>query len=207
MTKLVNKIIQIQGKLKAPKNQTNTYSPSKFKYRSAEDILEALKPLLVENQVLQTISDEIVLIGDRYYIKATVTVTYEDESLSVTGYARETLSRKGMDDSQVTGSTSSYARKYALNGMWAIDDTKDSDTDEYHEQTTKEESVLLSTEEVKEIQEGLISEYGRDETIEAWKLMLANFETKTDSMVRKLKSHYIVYMTKLLEGWKNDKKD
>ncbi|NLC26152.1 MAG: ERF family protein [Fastidiosipila sp.] len=130
---LQEKIIEVQSRLKAPKGQWNAFS--KFNYRSAEDILEALKPLLAEVGLLQTISDEVLLIGDRYYIRATVTVKHEDEELCVTAYAREAESKKGMDESQITGTASSYARKYALNGLWAIDDTKDADTDEHHRQT------------------------------------------------------------------------
>ena len=121
--KLLN---EIQQKLIAHKEQYNTYG--KYKYRSAEDILEAVKPLL--GDAILVISDEMVQLGDRYYVKATVTLTAGDPQKieSATAYAREPLSRKGMDESQITGAASSYARKYALNGLFCIDDTKDADT-------------------------------------------------------------------------------
>lgn len=115
----------IQTALKAPKSQYNKFG--KYSYRSCEDILEALKPLLFDLKATLTISDEIVLIGERYYVKATATLTYEDDSVSVSAYAREGEEQAGMAPSQVTGSTSSYARKYALNGLFCIDDNKDAD--------------------------------------------------------------------------------
>lgn len=117
---------QIQQKLKAPKNQRNSFGG--YNYRSCEDILEALKPVLAEFNAAVLLSDEIVQMGTRWYIKATATLKTETESISVTAYAREAETRKGMDDSQITGSASSYARKYALNGLFGIDDTKDADT-------------------------------------------------------------------------------
>ncbi|NCC80316.1 MAG: recombinase [Clostridia bacterium] len=121
------KLLNIQGDLKAPKNRTNTFG--KYKYRSAEDILEAVKPHLVDNKLAQTISDEVFASGDRVYVKATVTLydTESEETISTSAYAREEFDKKGMDSAQLTGSTSSYARKYALNGMYAIDDTQDAD--------------------------------------------------------------------------------
>ena len=124
---IMKELVQIQARLKAPKGQQNNFG--KYKYRSCEDILEAAKPLLLEFLCLLTCSDDIVLIGDRYYIKATYTITNpEKESISVSGFARESFEKKGMDTSQITGATSSYSRKYALNGLFAIDDTKDADT-------------------------------------------------------------------------------
>jgi len=121
----VDSLLQIQSKLKAPKNQRNTFG--NYNYRSCEDILEAVKPLLAEVGAVLTISDEMLNIGDRYYIKATVTFSSKEGSRQVTAFAREDESRKGMDGSQITGAASSYARKYALNGMFLIDDTKDAD--------------------------------------------------------------------------------
>jgi hypothetical protein len=125
MKNLIDKLVIIQGTLKAPKNQTNNFG--KYKYRSCEDILEALKPHLTTHNLYLSISDELVNLGDRYYVKATVTIDDGNDNLTVSAYAREEESKKGMDGSQVTGTSSSYARKYALNGMFAIDDTKDSD--------------------------------------------------------------------------------
>lgn len=117
---------EIQSKLKAPKGQRNTFGG--YNYRSCEDILEALKPVLAEYGAAVLLSDEIVQMGTRWYVKATATLKTENESISVTAFAREAENRKGMDESQITGSASSYARKYALNGLFGIDDTKDADT-------------------------------------------------------------------------------
>ena len=122
----IEKIVAIQSELKAPKGQYNSFG--KYNYRSCEDILEGVKPLLTKHGLVLTIQDSINLIGDRFYVKATATITDGKEELSTSAYARESLDKKGMDASQVTGATSSYARKYALNGLLAIDDTKDADT-------------------------------------------------------------------------------
>lgn len=131
------KLCTIQAKLVAPKNQRNSFGG--YNYRSCEDILEALKPLLAETKCVLTLSDHVTAVADRVYVQATATLTdCEDGSfVSNTAYAREPVSKKGMDDSQITGTASSYARKYALNGLFAIDDNKDPDTDEYAKQTAK----------------------------------------------------------------------
>lgn len=123
----MSEIIKIQGELKAPKGQFNAFG--KYKYRSAEDILEAVKPIAHKFGCYITLSDELVNVGERYYIRATATLwNKENEVVNyTTAYAREEESKKGMDGSQVTGASSSYARKYALSGLLAIDDTKDSD--------------------------------------------------------------------------------
>jgi hypothetical protein len=128
---------EIQRDLKAPKGQFNNFG--KYKYRSCEDIVEAVKPLLAEHGAHLTLSDEIIGLTDwdRVYVKATATITFEDgTTVQTTAFAREPETKKGMDDSQITGTASSYARKYALNGLLAIDDTKDADTDEHRNQTT-----------------------------------------------------------------------
>lgn len=123
---MINEILQsIQTGLKAPKGQFNSFG--KYAYRSCEDILEAVKPLLAEHKATLTLSDDVVAVADRIYIKATAVITVGEESRAVTAYAREEDAKKGMDASQVTGAASSYARKYALNGLFAIDDNKDSD--------------------------------------------------------------------------------
>ncbi len=129
------KLLKVQQELKVPKSLYNSFS--KFNYRSAEQILEEAKKALAEYKLLIHVSDEMVQLGDRYYIKATarVTDTESDNFIETYGYAREELTKKGMDSMQITGATSSYARKYALNGLFAIDDTKDADTDEYTERT------------------------------------------------------------------------
>lgn len=118
------RVAEIQSKLKAPKGQNNSFGG--YRYRSCEDIMEAVKPLL--GGLMMTVGDEIVEVAGRVYVKATATITDGQSSVSNTAYAREAQSRKGMDDSQITGSASSYARKYALNGLLLIDDTKDADT-------------------------------------------------------------------------------
>lgn len=120
------KVVSVQSELKAPKGQYNSFG--KYNYRSCEDILEGVKPLLNKYGLYLTIDDAVELIGDRYYIKATATLSDGDNCISTSAYARESLDKKGMDISQVTGATSSYARKYALNGLLCIDDTKDADT-------------------------------------------------------------------------------
>ena len=123
---LTQRVGDIQHKLKAPKGQYNSFG--KYNYRSCEDILEGVKPLLKEHNLALLIDDEIVQIGERYYVKATAKITDGRERVSATAYAREPDTKKGMDESQITGATSSYARKYALNALLCIDDTKDADT-------------------------------------------------------------------------------
>ena len=137
MKEVLKKLCIIQAELKAPKNQFNKFGG--YKYRSCEDILEAAKPLCNKHGCTLTVGDKLENIGDRYYIAATATL-YENESgesITNTAYAREEESKKGMDGSQITGTASSYARKYALNGLFCIDDTKDADTDEYKAQQDK----------------------------------------------------------------------
>ena len=123
----MKELIRIQNALKAPKGQYNSFG--KYSYRSCEDILEAVKPLLSSYDCILTLSDEITLVGERYYVKATaILLNGAGDKVEVTAYAREEEDKKGMDGSQITGAASSYARKYALNGLFCIDDTKDSDT-------------------------------------------------------------------------------
>lgn len=123
----------IQQELKAPKGQYNSFG--KYHYRSCEDIVESVKPLLAKHGAQLTLTDDIVMVGDRIYVKATATL-YDEKGVSetATAFAREPEQKKGMDESQITGTASSYARKYALNGLFLIDDTKDPDTDEYRNQ-------------------------------------------------------------------------
>ena len=127
---LVEKIIKVQSTLKAPKNQRNNFG--NYNYRSCEDILEAVKPLLAENGLILTISDEMVMLGNRFYVKAEATITDGENKITNSAYAREEETKKGMDASQITGAASSYARKYALNGLFCIDDTKDADATNDH---------------------------------------------------------------------------
>lgn len=125
------KLMFVQTELKAPKGQYNSFG--KYKYRSCEDILEAVKPLLLKNKATLRISDSVVMIGERFYLQATATFTDVEsgESIECKAYANESESHKGMTAEQITGTASSYARKYCLNGLFLIDDTKDADTDEY----------------------------------------------------------------------------
>jgi len=126
MSDISELMTNIQAELKAPKGQFNSFG--KYKYRSCEDIVEAVKPILKKYGAYLNITDDIIMLGDRFYVKATATITTKDGSEKASAYAREALDKKGMDDAQITGSASSYARKYALNGLLAIDDNKDADT-------------------------------------------------------------------------------
>lgn len=150
----IEKVAEIQQKLKAPKNQYNNFGG--YHYRNCEDILEAVKPML-GNLVLK-LDDEAVAVGNRVYIKAIATITDGVNTLSNSALARESETKKGMDDSQITGAASSYARKYALNGLFLIDDTKDADTDEASEvkapaKKTSNKVTTKSKKEEKEIEE------------------------------------------------------
>ena len=148
----MKELISIQRDLKAPKGQYNSFG--KYRYRSCEDILEAVKPLLNENGCFLTLSDEVIAVGDRIYVKAIATLTNsEGIQISVSALAREEDQKKGMDGSQITGTASSYARKYALNGLFCIDDTKDADTDAYKQQQEKQptidDNLALALDDVK----------------------------------------------------------
>lgn len=145
-------LFDIQQKLVAPKGQYNNHG--KYKYRSCEDIVEAVKPLLRPISGVLTLSDEIIQVLDRVYVKATATLTVGAESYSVSASAREAFSRKGMDESQITGAASSYARKYALNGLFAIDDTRDADATNKHndEDLMSEDQVIAITDALTEAQ-------------------------------------------------------
>lgn len=138
---LISKLHETQQKLKVPKSQKNKFG--NYNYRSCEDILEAVKKVLPKDCFV-TLSDEMINLGDRYYVKASALFQYNESSIITYGYAREAENKKGMDESQITGAASSYARKYALNGLFAIDDTKDSDF------TNKHEDVLPGVEAVAE---------------------------------------------------------
>ena len=167
MDNFMKRVLAVQTALKAPKNQRNSFGG--YNYRSCEDILEAVKPICKAQNVLLTLTDDICLVGDRYYIKATATLhdTESADTIAVTAYAREAESKKGMDDSQVSGTASSYARKYALNGLLCVDDTKDADTDEYAKQVKndpvqkKEEPAPKKTEPPK-VQKFTCAECGKD---------------------------------------------
>lgn len=179
------RVVLAQEELKAPKSQYNSFG--KYNYRNAEDILEAVKPINKKHGLMLVISDEPVMMGTRYYIKAEAKLfdVHSPEFLSVTAYAREEESKKGMDGSQVTGASSSYARKYALNGLYLIDDTKDADTDENHKEATgkqkgagkakKSETTELSvgqTNALKTVFADYVQAVGGDENDKALKAKL-----------------------------------
>jgi hypothetical protein len=143
MKNLIAKMVKIQSELKAPKNQTNAFG--KYKYRSCEDIIEAVKPLLSREGLYMSISDEIVNIGLSNYVQVTASVTDGENTVKVNGIARESVDKKGMDDAQQTGATSSYARKYALNGLFGIDDQKDADATNTHGKDAPQQGFKPST--------------------------------------------------------------
>jgi hypothetical protein len=128
----MKELIEIQSELKAPKNQNNAFG--KYKYRSCEDILEAVKPLLKKYNCTLYMTDEAIEVGGKIFIQANVKLKKNDECIMVSSLAMHSDKQAGMSDSQITGSASSYARKYALNGLFLIDDTKDADTEEQHEE-------------------------------------------------------------------------
>lgn len=145
MKELLKKVAKIQKELKAPKNQFNSFG--KYKYRSCEDILEAVKPLL--DGLVLTMSDNIQVIGDRVYVEATVCLRNDVDSLCVTACAREPLNQKGMNEAQITGSASTYARKYGLNGLFCIDDTKDADSTNPSDNTPTKKPIELTDANIK----------------------------------------------------------
>lgn len=148
MKTLIEKLNKIQKELKAPKNQYNTFG--KYKYRSCEDILEAVKKILPEG-ITVYIKDELVNIGVRYYTKAIAIFTDGENEITSTAYARESETKKGMDEAQITGASSSYARKYALNGLFLIDDNKDADT---RDNTNSEiETLIAKVKKIKDLEE------------------------------------------------------
>ena len=188
---IFEKLSNIQMKLKAPKGQFNSYG--NYKFRSCEDILEAVKPICNEFRATLILHDDIVLIGDRYYIRATAKLKDWDSDNYITGmaYARESLNKKGMDESQITGTASSYARKYALNGLFNIDDTKDGDTDEYKEQEKKADDKATP----KQIQ--LIAKnYKGDNLI---KLLKSNNIEKLEDLSKSKASEICDYIFKKIE--------
>lgn len=142
---IYEKLLSVQSELKAPKNQTNNFG--RYNYRSCEDILEAVKPILKKEKCVVIVNDEIEQVDNRFYVKATVSLVDVEsgEIIASSAYAREEENKKGMDSSQVTGASSSYARKYALNGLFAIDDTKDGDvtnSGEENESSASQQSLI-----------------------------------------------------------------
>jgi len=160
MNTIIHKLSAVQSRLKAPKGQFNSFG--KYKYRSCEDIVEAVKPLLTEHGLALVMSDTIVETGGRVYVHATAIVSDGESEVAASGFAREEENKKGMDGSQVTGAASSYARKYALNGLFCIDDGKDSDSTNTHgKQTYKPERITAPN-----VENGKIKPEVDDETMD-----------------------------------------
>ena len=186
---LHSKLIKIQAELNAPKNKRNKFG--NYNYRDLSGILEGLKPLLKETETIIKIDDEIIMIGDRYYVKATVSLSDGVDGVQVSAFAREGEDRKGMDDSQVTGSTSSYARKYACNGLFAIDDTADADSMDNSDSKNQEnwmEKNKMSADQLIIINDLLI-EVDDAEINEKTQTWLLGYKSKiqADKMITKLK--------------------
>ena len=186
---LHSKLIKIQAELNAPKNKRNKFG--NYNYRDLSGILEGLKPLLKETETTMKIDDEIIMIGDRYYVKATVSLSDGVDGVQVSAFAREGEDRKGMDDSQVTGSTSSYARKYACNGLFAIDDTADADSMDNSDSKNQEnwmEKNKMSADQLIIIND-LVGEVGDSDIEEKTNAWLLGYKSKiqADKMITKLK--------------------
>lgn len=190
---LKEKLMLIQNELKCPKDQFNSFG--KYHYRSTESILEGLKPLLLKHKATLIISDEIVQVGDRYYVKATAELVDAEKEIEIvmsTAYAREEETKKGMDGSQITGSASSYARKYALNGLFAIDDTKDSDAMNTHGKQATEPVKgkrldQTSNDLITEKQRKLLFARSKDKGIgeDVVKLLLGNYGYESSKDIKK----------------------
>jgi hypothetical protein len=194
-------LMHIQSKISVPKKNENKFGG--YKFRNLEDIMEAVKPLLLESQTTLKVSDVIEQVGERYYIKSTATLTYVldmEQTISVSAYAREAENQKGMNDSQLTGSTSSYARKYALNGLFCIDDTKDSDTTNTGESKPTPELKKTTKQEPKKEDPPVDDGEGKTETGEKlanekqlkFMFSLAKQKNYTDNMKFYLKSDFDV---------------
>jgi len=201
---IYEKLLAIQTELKAPKNQFNSFG--KYSYRSAEDILEALKPLCSKYGAVLFLKDKINNINERYYVEATailVDVEKPEDKIEVTASARESQDKKGVDDSQITGATSSYARKYALNGLFNIDDTKDADTDNFKNQqnnTPKQEPPVITAgtlEQIKILTQNLavLTNKSYEE------VMAATLEKYKIVDITKIKNEDGLALIKVITGW------
>lgn len=194
---MISILSKIQCELKAPKGQLNKFGG--YAYRSCEDILEALKTLLEKYEAVVTVSDEIVNVGNRFYVKATATIKTKDGETAVTAYAREADTKKGMDEAQITGAASSYARKYALNGLFAIDDTKDADATNTHDKDEPKQEVKqpntnkrpeLTIEQLNDLS-GLIEATNTDmgkflNYYKVYELRFVPFEPAKNELIKKL---------------------
>ena len=196
------KLVEVQNKLKAPKSQFNKFG--NYAYRNCEDILEALKPILAEVKAVVNISDEVVLVGERYYIKATVKFIDAEtgEIVEASAMAREEESKKGMDSSQLTGSTSSYARKYALNGLFAIDDTKDSDTTNTHgKEDSKNNVITLTDKQLNRMY--AIAKVGGYDKVKVDKLINQKYNKKANEMTKAEYDNVVEGLQKIADAKSN----
>lgn len=194
---LKEKLSKIQQEMKAPKNLYNTFG--KYNYRNAESILEAFKPFEDKYNVLMLIYDYVECIGDRVYIKATAELCdcESDATISVQAFARESAEKKGMDESQITGAASSYARKYALNGLFLLDDTKDPDTDEFAKQKKKGEEASKAEEKRKAVKRETIKSICAEHNLEPEMICSVNgykwddmTETQLENMIGSLEKKF-----------------
>ena len=199
---LYEKLLNIQAELSAPKNQYNSFS--NFYYRSCEDILEALKPLLVKNKVTLKISDEMVEIGTRCYIKSTATLIDLESATSIenTAYAREPESRKGMSEEQLSGSCSSYCRKYCLNGLFLIDDNKDPDMDNGTEKTTKKATTKVNNDKATPVQVQMLKKVYTGDALK--KLLDTNKISKIEDLPMAKASEYVAAIKAKLDKSKEE---
>lgn len=173
---IYEKLSAVQQELKAPKNRRNTFG--KYNYRSCEDILEAVKPILAKHKATILITDDISEVGGKVYIQATVRFVDLEERgdiIIVNAFARESVDKKGMDDAQITGTSSSYARKYALNGLFLIDDVKDPDSDEYKEETDQKNKASA-----KKPKDSVLDEYVNAGQLETLNMLLKKAEITED---------------------------
>jgi hypothetical protein len=178
MSNIYSKLMTIQSNLKAPKGQYNNFG--KYKYRSCEDILESVKPLLSQHDCALVITDDIVMLGERIYVKATAKLISGSEHIESSAFAREEDTKKGMDSSQVTGAASSYARKYALNGLFCIDDTKDSDTTNTGQESSERDKAIKEAKSAKTMKEleSVWNKYTSLKTDAAFKSLIKELKKK-----------------------------
>ena len=202
------RVVSAQNELKVPKNEHNDFGD--FFYRSAERILEEAKPVTAKYGLFLTLSDGIELIGDRFYIKAIATLSdvHSDERVVVTAFAREALKKKGMDESQITGSASSYARKYALNGLYLIDDTKDPDTNEHRNQINNQPNNQQNNPAQQEIErlKGLLKQHNSDyneQQLNNWLLNATGFND-VNAMYQQASNQIIQKLNGLLAKFSNN---
>jgi hypothetical protein len=205
------KLMRIQTEIKAPKNLLNKFGG--YRYRNAEGICEAVKPYLQKEKCALVLKDEIIAVGDRIYVKAIATLLdcETDETFEATAYARESLAKKGMDDSQITGTASSYARKYALNGLLLLDDTKDEDSEEcktYKEEKAKAEEDAKKTEEIgnmkiSEVKQNILRQKCAEESVDLEKLLkiyeITEVAKITEKIFRDMRDNWTANKLKIKE--------